>query len=172
MTSIPDIPSNPSATQAALLAHVRAMQEMIAGFTFDRPETRRRYNLNASLPDRFINGVAVAIDASPGLARNLEFTSEDLRAVIAFTQLLQPVLEEVRVLERSLSFTIAEKRAKAGGRALYAYSLSQALNRPADSEVLVPHIAAMKAALGPRGRRKATATPTDPPQDAATAKAK
>lgn len=155
MTTIPEVSNPIPPTQAEMLHHIRSLRQMVAGFVFERPEERRRLHGNATVSDRFLSDVAIGIEASPPLAANLDFTGDDLREAITFTQTYRPIVEELRLLARSLSYMITEKRSKAGQRAYHAYTLSKTLNRPGDREVLVPHIVAMKAALGGRGKRKA-----------------
>jgi hypothetical protein len=164
MTTIPDeVP----ASQSVILGQIRALLAMLKDFSFNRPEVRSGLNIRASISDRLLEAVAVALDATPALAAVIDMNPAELRDVISYTQTLRPVAEELKELARGIEYSIAVKRAKAGARALHAYSLSKKLNAPTDSAVIVPHIAAMKAALGPRGRRKA-APKADPTTDPAT----
>jgi hypothetical protein len=133
------------------------------GFSFSRPEERRKLNFNASVTDRMLEAVAVAIEASPALAQSLDAQPADLREAVSYTQTFVPIVQELRLLADALDYTIAAKRAKAGAQALHAYSLSKTMNMAKDSLILVPHIAAMKAGLGNRGRRKAAAPKTAAP---------
>lgn len=177
MTTIPDTPTpqaeGPFTVQAReLLNDARAIRTKISGFRFGRLADRKRLNLSAGVPDRFLQTVAVALEASPSLAAASNTSAHDLREAIQFSREFLNVAEELELIAKGLRNTIALRRVRADQDARQVYALAKSFNRPSDREPLVPHIDAMRRALVRRRRSAASPDmPSEPepaPQPAAT----
>lgn len=163
MSTIPPEPLTPhEITAQAMMMQLRETVQGIAGYAFVGRGQRRKLNTAASLPDRFLQSVAVACDASSHLAGSSQITGSELRDTIAFARAYTSVADELEVIARGLRDTIAARRGDVGQRALRAYSMAKSINRPSDREVLIPHVNEMKRALG-RGRRSKNTVPGAPP---------
>jgi len=149
-------------TARDLLQRVRATQEITGTKTLLKGKQMRKLINPASLPDDFLEAVAVALDAYPNLALASGVSAAEIRDLIAFSRANRPVVDEYRIAATSLLQEILTRRAHTGQQALKVYDMVQAMNRPNDQAMLVPHITAMRRALGNRGRKKAQ-TPTEPP---------
>lgn len=163
MTAIPL--ESPNAHEVAVKAYIeqlRAMQESIAGYGFVSSKHRRSINAAATVPDRFLEAVAVACDAVAHLASGSLVTGAELRDTVAFARAYTSLADELERLARGMRDTVAVRRSDAGSRALRAYSVAKSYNRPSDLEPLIPHLREMQRALG-RGRPSSrTASPVPP----------
>ena len=164
MTTIPPTPINHEEMANAMIQKVRELAQSIPGFAYAAKGRRRKISSFASLPDAFLEDVAVACDASPQLAVASELTAAELRGIITFARAITSVANEMLLVARGALDTVAEHRALAGQRALRAYAIAKSINRPEDRELLIPHLANMQRSLG-RGRprtRPVTGTPPVP----------
>ncbi|PYQ26987.1 MAG: hypothetical protein DMF56_21795 [Acidobacteria bacterium] len=145
--------------------------ESIRGYGFAGLKHRRRIGIAAALSDRFLNAVAAALDASERLSKAAEVTGAQLRDAINFTNAYRPFADNVELMSRGARQAVENARAEAGAQALKAYKIGRGMNSPGDRELLVPHLANIKEALG-RGRPKTqaaqptTAPPTPTPTPA------
>jgi hypothetical protein len=171
MTTVP-LPEPVSHVDAVreLIARVREIQQSIPGFEYNNKIERQRLNLAAGVPDRFLDTVSVAIEASDTLNGAAAVRSAEVRDVIEFSRAYRSLAEELQLVADGALYTIALRRAKISDLARRAYALSKSLNRPSDRAVLVPHIDAMRRALN-RTRPKSQTTdaapapaPAPPPQ--------
>lgn len=171
MTTIPpESPpeSNPYTQQVrAHMEAIRRILEQIPGFTFPAQGARRKINFTASVPDQFLEAVAMAIEASPALAGAAQTTANDLRNAIAFERAFSSLADDLEVEAHAVRYTIANTRSDAGRFALQAYFMAKGLNRPTDRQVLVPHLAKMAKALGRRKIGGGTPAPATPPEGGA-----
>ena len=139
------------------LAQIRAILHGVRGFGFSGSAHRRRIGLAAAVPDQFLLTVAVALDASPELAAMAGVTGAQLRDVLSYTNAYKPFSTELALLANGVNQGVTSTRFDGASLALKVYRLAKGFNSPTDPQLLVPHIANMKAALG-RGRPKTTAT--------------
>lgn len=170
MSTIPPTPINHEEIANAIMIQIRELAQSVPGFTFAAKGRRRKITAAASLPDSFLEAVAVACDASPHLASSSQVTPAELREAINYGRAFTSVANELSVMTRGFLDTVAEHRNEVGQRALRAYSIAKSINRPEDRELLIPHLANMQRALGrgrPTKRAVAPAPPTapvDPPK--------
>jgi hypothetical protein len=154
MTTIPEVPSSThEETARAMMVQVRQLAESITGFTYTAPGRRRKLTSTASLPDAFLQSLAVACDASPVLGVSAQLTANELREAIEYKRVYSSLADELELLAKGLRDTIAEHRSDIGQRALRAYEIAKRLARPDDRKALVPHLQNMKRDLG-RSRSK------------------
>ena len=151
---------SPTEVARELLQRVRAVQEITGTKTLLPTKQSRKLIHAASLPDDFLEAVAVAIDAYEKLALISDVTAAEIRELIAYSRANRPVVDELRLAATSLLQDILTRRAHVGQQALKVYQIVQGLNRPNDKAMLVPHITAMRRALG-KAKRKA-APPEQP----------
>lgn len=162
MTTIPpEIPILHDETAKAMMTTLRNLAQSIPGFTFVSPDRRRKINVSASLPDEFLQAVAIACEASPHLASATEVDGAELREAISFGRAFSSLADELELVARGIRGTVALHRAEVGVRALRAYALAKNINRPDDREVLIPHITNMRTALGRAGVAKKKGTKPD-----------
>lgn len=153
MSTIPPEPPNPH--EVAVNSHLSALrliQESIAGFGFVGSNRRRGLNPAAAVPDRFLEAVAAALDASLHLATSAKVTGSQLRDVIAFARAFASLADELELLARGVRHTIAVRRGELTRLALRTYRIARSLDLPTEADQLVPHVREMKRALG-RGRQ-------------------
>lgn len=163
MTTIPPVPpASHEEIAAAMMIQIRELAQSVSGFTFSAKGRRRKITPAASVPDPFLEAVAVACDASPHLGVASQVTTAELRDTITFSRAFTSVANELMVVARGFLDTVAERRNQVGQRALRAYSMAKSINRPEDRELLIPHLANMQRTLG-RGRKRVAATPPAPP---------
>lgn len=151
------IPSHQETAQAMMI-QLRQIATTVAGFAHLSSTRRRKITSSASLPDAFLQAVAVACDATPHLASSSQISGAEIRDGLGFSQAYTSVADELELLARGLRGTVANRRFDLGQRALRAYGMAKSINRPEDRELLIPHLADMKRTLG-RGRRHAAAVP-------------
>jgi len=157
---IPNV--SPTEVARELLQRVRAVQEITGTKRLLPTKQSRKLIHAASLPDDFLEAVAVAIEAYEHLALVSEVSAAEIRELIAYSRANRPVVDELRLAGTSLLHDIMTRRAHVGQQALKVYNVAQGLNRPNDKAMLVPHITAMRRALG-KAKRKA-APPEEPTQ--------
>jgi len=154
------------ATQVTL-SHEEAAREMIvrimAIVTERLPELagtskaqRRRLATAASVPDEFLEQIAVSIDHSPGMGTVHEITSDEARDMIVFSRVYNAVGEQLVQLGRAVQDVVVERRYDVGQRALGVYGTVKSANRP-NRKPAVSNAASLRRALGRSGRRKTPA---------------
>ena len=158
----------------AYIEKLHAMRDTIPHFVY--PATKnatQRLSSVASLPPEFVELTTVAIRNHDPLVRRDGAEPEEIRDWMAFALAYASVVDEHEAIAGFLRHSIAEAKFRAGSEALTTYALAQRLaKRPANAE-LVPHVADMREALGPRFSRKrkpAADAPDTPPPDEETPK--
>ena len=164
MTTVPPAtPLSHTERARAVLEHIRGIQELIDGFSFDFEPDARTLNAAKSVPDAFLEEVAVAIEASEHLAQASQVTPAELRDIASFSIAFGPVVTEMDIVDRAVRLVFAKKRAGVCKRALQTYDLAKGFARRTDRQVLMPRLDAMQAALGKkRSAKRATTEPVQP----------
>jgi hypothetical protein len=152
-TNIPNLTAEEAARD--LLQRIRTMRELAITQPLAQAKDRVRLNATAGLPDELIEGVAYALETDTRLASASEVPPDPLRKAVAFSRAFRPLLEELRLVTRELSYEIAFRRADAGKQVLKVYRLAQGLVRPEDRALLVPHLESMKRHFARSKARKA-----------------
>jgi hypothetical protein len=151
-----------------LVRQIRALLHAIPGFGVLSSERRAELNgRNQTVSDRYLESVAVALDASLHLSDAAQATSADVRHAVRFAQAFLAVADELTLLARGLRDTVLAKRGDAVNRGLAVYAIAKTINRPGDRELLIPHVDAMKRTLG-RGRPRLSTTKASAAKAAAT----
>lgn len=173
MSSVIETPTTPtlplSHEDAAreLIAQFRARLFAIDGFGFLPPGKRRKLSPAANVSDRFVESVASTASNNVSLAPSATapgaLSPAQLRDGLSFSNAYLRACDELEVLVRGLRETALAKRAEVGDNALRLYRISQAINRTADPELLVPEVGLMRRTLGRgRGRRPEAVDPETP----------
>ena len=155
MTTVPVTPLTHTERARAVLEHIRGIKELIADFQFAGHPDPRTLNSPKSVPPPFLEMLAVAIEATSELERMSRVTPAELRDAAEFVTAFTPVVEEFGIMRRSTMHTIAVKMARIGQLALQTYDFAKGLSRKTSPQVVIPHLEAMKLALG-KVRPKAT----------------
>ena len=79
MSTIPPTPINHEEIANAIMIQIRELSQSVTAFTFAAKGRRRKITPAASLPDAFLEAVAVACDASPHLGSSSQVASAELR---------------------------------------------------------------------------------------------
>src|SRR5688572_17368401 len=114
MSNVTETPLSHTERARAVLAHIRAIKELIGGFIFAGEPDPRTLNSPKSVSDRFLEIVAVAIEASEDLSASARVTPAELRDVTDFVQAFTPVADELSIMLKGVNHTIAFKRATVG----------------------------------------------------------
>lgn len=158
---------NYAAEAQTYIEKLHALRETIPHFVF--PTTKnatQRLSSVASLPPAFVELTTVAIRNHDPLVRRDGAEPDEIRDWMEFALAYASVVDEHEAIAQFLRHSIAEAKYRAGSEALTTYALAQRLaKRPANAE-LVPHVADMRAALGPRfSRKRKPVTPAPPDEE-------
>lgn len=161
-TVIPTAPAEFSQQSLTLMVQVRELGRTVGGFRF-APEGRRvEIGAFASVPEEFLHLSAALLDVNPDLATTCKLTGTEVRECLNFKRDFGIAAAEIHLVAKGLEDTIAERVANVGERALQLYYYAKRANLKDSTESLVPHLDAMKRALGkgrPRKLKKGAAVP-------------
>jgi len=138
---------------AKILGDIRTLMQTVRGFGFTSASHRRRINPSAAVSSDFLLSVALALDSSEALRKVSDVTPEQIRDIVSFCNAYGPVGEDMALTANGVTQSVREQRATVGTVALRVYRVARNFHTRAERDVLVPHIANMKRALG-RGRKK------------------
>jgi hypothetical protein len=116
-------------------------------------EVLRRQLSVASVPDDFLEEIAVTIDATPGVGEINLISSTEARDTIPFTRVFHAFAGQLELLARRVRVAVAERRHDVVQRALGVYGTVKGANRP-NRKQAIPNVASLRRALGRTGRRK------------------
>ena len=173
MSTIPPEPSPISheAAASSLMKEIRELiQTRIPGFALAAKGRRLQINTTASLSDAFLESVAAACEAHPELAAVGQITAAEIRDCISYSGVYGSLAEGLRILSRGVDDTVAERRNEVGKKVRRIYHHAITLNKEEGSELLVPHLAAMKRTMN-RGRTSTSVKRAAAAKAAATAAA-
>jgi hypothetical protein len=159
----PIAPSEYGQQAINLMIKVRDLTKEIDGFRYAAKGRRTKIGTTSSLPEEFLQQMAVACDASPAFSVKAELTGTEIRNGLDFAREFTNLGKETHLVAKGVEDTVAEILAEIGKRALAAYKVAQNLNEPGQKETILPHLVEMQRTLG-RGRPKkrktdATGTP-------------
>ncbi|HYR29320.1 MAG TPA: hypothetical protein VEU30_12695, partial [Thermoanaerobaculia bacterium] len=87
MTAIPEVPTpNPAEAARQIAQQARAVVEGLPNLIFITTEERTRLSVSATVPDRFLETCAAAMDENAALAAASKISAPQLRAVLATSQ--------------------------------------------------------------------------------------
>ena len=164
MTDITPVPaSRDQAVRDVIVALETMLRELLPGFTFLPTAQRRRITTAGSVPDDFLEAVAVAVESTPNVAGPIPITPIELRDAIRSSRAFLSLADQLELMARGVRETVAEARAEVGKRALATYGVARSVNRHLDLTLAVPHFANMRRALGRTGRKKRPGEPAPTP---------
>ena len=164
MTDVIAVPvSRDQAVRDVIVALEAMLRELLPGFTFLPTAQRRRITNAGSVPDDFLEAVAVAVESTPNVAGPIPITPIELRDAILSSRAFLSLADQLELMARGVRETVAERRAEIGKRALATYGVARSANRHLDLSVAVPHFANMRRALGRTGRKKRPGEPAPTP---------
>lgn len=116
-----------------------------------------------TIPDTFLEASAFMVENDPSMQGPTGLDPARTREVIYRNLRFEAVANAAETLARDIRYNVLRERWEVVQQALQAYSLAKTIIRNPRGAALVAHVRAMKAALGPRGRRrKEKAAPPEP----------
>jgi hypothetical protein len=159
----PAVPAEFSQKALTMMVQVRELGRTVDGFRYAPNGRRLQIGTVASLPEEFLQLCAAALDVNPALGAGFDLTATEVREALSFKREFTNVISETRLVAKGMEDTVAERMSDVGERCLQFYNAVQRGNRgKAKSSSIVPHLAAMKRALGKVPRKK-KAVPPDAP---------
>ncbi|HEX6098212.1 MAG TPA: hypothetical protein VF432_17930 [Thermoanaerobaculia bacterium] len=152
MSELPVAPSEYGQRAFALMIKVRELMNEIKGFRYSARGRRVKIGAASSLPEEFLQLMAVACDANAPFASRVQLTGPEIRDRLEFRREFLGLARETHLVAKGLEDTIAEELAEIGHRALKAYKTAQDMESGAEKESLIPHLEGMRRAIN-RGRR-------------------
>jgi len=116
---------------------------------------RRRLANAVSVPDDFLEQIAVSVDHSPEVGTFHGITSNESRDMIVFSRVYYAFGEQIVQLGRSIQGAVTERRYDVCQRALAVYGSVKSANRP-NRKPAVSNAASLRSALGRSGRGRKT----------------
>ena len=164
MSEVTPVPvSREQAVRDVIVTLEATLRELLPGFTFLPTAQRRRISNAGSVPDDFLEAVAVAVESTPNVGAPMQITPAELRDAIRSSRAFLSLADQLELMARGVRETVAEQRGEIGKRALATYGVARSVNRHLDLTVAVPHFANMRRALGRSGRKKRPGEPTPAP---------
>lgn len=142
----------------AFVEQLRAMRETIPHFVIP-PEKKAHSRMTsaASVPAEFVELTAVARTNSAALVRGQSTSPTESRDLLTYADAFGPVADELEAMAQFVRFSIAAAKNKAGSEALTTYAIARRLVKRPEHADLAPHVAAMRRALGNRGKHSKAA---------------
>ncbi|HJQ38132.1 MAG TPA: hypothetical protein VKB93_13425 [Thermoanaerobaculia bacterium] len=159
MSTFPDVPQSHADAARKLTLAVRQLRESVPGLVLLPNERLKELITPASVSDEFLETVVSGVEATSELASASKIVVADVHDVIAFSRAYASPIDEVELFWRMLRHTVIVRRARIGQDALKAFAIAKNLNRPRKSDLLVPHIEAMRRTLGRTRRKQAAPEP-------------
>jgi hypothetical protein len=164
MSEVTPVPvSRDQAVRDLIVALEATLRELLPGFTFLPTAQRRRITNAGSVPDDFLEAVAVAVESTPNVGAPIQLSPGELRDAIRSSRAFLSLADQLELMARGVRETVADRRAEMGKRALVTYAVAKAVNRHLDLTLAVPHFDNMRRALGRTGRKKRPGNPAPPP---------
>jgi len=153
MSELPVAPSEYGQRAFQLMIKVRELMTEIKGFRYSARGRRVKIGAASSLPEDFLQFLAIACDANPEFAERVKLTGAEIRDRLEFRREFLGFAAETHLVAKGVEDTVAEELAELGRRALKAYKVAQEMESGSEKESLVPHLEAMRRTLT-RGRRR------------------
>ncbi len=102
------------------------------------------------------------VDDEEALQVMSKFDPEEAQAALQFEAAFRSIVDQLAILQSSLTHTIEERLAVVAGKALRAYAIAKGLARDERSRDLALRVRRLKTALGRKGPRKKKKKPRSP----------
>jgi len=120
------------------------------------PETRdarRRLSVAASVPPEFIELASMAVKSHAPLVRGGGQDLAQNSDLKSFAEAYGPLGDELEALTSFVKHSVTKAMNTVGSEALTTYALARRLSKRPESADLIPHVDAMRKALGKRIRK-------------------
>lgn len=124
---------------------------------------RRRLNAVASLPDDFLETIAVTVEETPEVGAPNRLTALEVRDLLVFSRVYYAFADQLEELVQNIRATVLSRRHEVGQRALGVYGIAKSVNRRSGKQ-FVPNVPTMRRTLGRVGRKK-TEAPVPPEKE-------
>jgi hypothetical protein len=152
-----------SAIQEAL-ARIQSIYELVPDFQKTPPEGFSGLTAARTLSDQFLEASASTLDADGNIQTASTVDPAATRLVITRNLRFETLAVAAEALARDVRYTMFRERWNVAKDALHVYDLSKVFSRKTRGVALVPHVRAMRNALGRRNTRAKTQEPQPEPQ--------
>lgn len=153
-TVLPVPPAEFSQQALTLMVQVRELGRTVGGFRFAPEGRRAEIGALTAVREEFLHLASALLDVNPDLAAACKLTGNEVRECLNFKRDFGNAAAEIHLVAKGLEDTIAERLANVAERALQLYYYAKRANLKDSTESLVPHLDAMKRALGKGRPRK------------------
>ena len=146
------------------LAQLRGVYDILPEFVPTPFEGLTQMRTAGTISNAFLEASAAAVDGEPSMHGPTGLDPARTREVIYRNLRFEAVAEAAESLARDIRYNMLRERWEVVQQALQVYSLAKTAIRNPRGASLIGHVRAMKAALGPRGRRRKEKTAPPEPE--------
>ena len=151
--------AKPTVTEAERAASIvkkilRQAARHIPGLKAPHSTTSKRIRGHRTVPKAFIRSMIGVVDDVEVLSVLNRFDPAEAQAALQFDAAFRPLVDELAILQASLTFTIEERLAGVAGKGLQIYAVAKGLARDGRNRNLAIRVRRLKKALGRKGPRK------------------
>jgi hypothetical protein len=136
------------------LEQLRGVYEILPEFVPTPVEGLTPMRTAGTIPKAFLEASAFTVEHDPSMQAPTGLDPARTREVIYRNLRFEAVARAAETLARDIRYNMLRERWEVVQQALQVYSLAKTAIRNPRGASLVAHVRAMKAALGPRGRRR------------------
>ena len=147
------------------ITRIQSIYELVPDFQMTPSEGMVAERPAASISDGFFEATITSVNASSQLKDSTALDSEAVRVVSQRNLRFEAVATAAEALARNVRFNMLRERWDVAKEALHVYDVAKSLVRRPRGAALVPHVRAMRKALGRTnpGRRKQVPEPVPAP---------
>lgn len=151
--------AKPTVTEAERAAStvrkiLRQAARHIPGLKAPHSTTSKRIRGHRTVPKAFIRSMIDVVNDVEVLRRLKRFDPAKAQAALQFDAAFRPLIDELAILQASLTFTIEELLASVAGEGLQVYAVAKGLVRDGRNRDLTLRVRRLKTVLGRKGPRK------------------
>jgi hypothetical protein len=136
------------------IAQIEGVYQILPEFVPTPVEGLTPMRTAGTIPDAFLAASAHMVEHDPSMRAPTGLDPARTREVIHRNLRFETVAAAAETLARDIRYNVLRERWEVVQQALQVYSLAKTAIRNPRGASLVAHVRAMKAALGPRGRRR------------------
>ena len=133
---------------------IDAAANSIPGLKAPHAATARRISGHRTVPKKFIRSTMAAVDAIEELRNVSKFDPAEAQAALQFEAAFRAVVDQLAILQASLTYTIDLRLAPVAAKALQTYAIAKGLARDGRNRLFVTRLRRLKVDLGRKGPRK------------------
>jgi len=141
------------------IAQIEGVYEILPEFIPTPAEGLTPMRTAGTIPQEFLEASAAAVEYDPSIGVPAGLDPARTREVIYRNLRFEAVANAAEALARDIRYNMLRERWDVMQQALQVYGIAKASIRNPRGAALIAHVRAMKAALGPRGRRRKVAAP-------------